>query len=66
MTAKEKAKEILDKHTQTLWDMGMRISKPAMRQSAIITARFIFLEYARNFTEDEIYWQNVINELEKL
>jgi hypothetical protein len=73
MTPKEKAREIVDKYTNELFDAGREISKPLVKRIASIYCRDIMkhakdisMVYDLSFDESTSYWQQVKDEIEKL
>ena len=63
MTPKEKASELVQKITDTIFDSGNTVSKPMVKDVALICAeQVIFFCTNANRT----YWQEVKSEIEKL
>lgn len=68
MTPKEKAKELFDKH---FWNSNTTIQRYYAKQSAIVTVDEIIQLHKGKFMceredQNESYWQEVKQELEKL
>lgn len=57
-----KAKELVDKITKTIWETGNTVSKPMIKEVALLTCDKILNEY--NFTHIG-YGKNVIGGLQK-
>lgn len=69
MTPKEKAQELVDKFTSSLFDTGHRISKPMIKLCALIAVDEIYedVKIAQTGIEEYWdYWQQVKSEIEKL
>ena len=79
MTAKEKAKELVQKYHDMIWETGNTISKPMLKQCALICVDEIVkilmnlrgefmdlknISYSK--TESLEYWQEVKQQIEKL
>ncbi len=65
MTPKEKAEQLVDKFTQTIFESGNTVSKPMVKQCALVSIDLMFAELnlPRLFRE---YWRSVYTEIEKL
>lgn len=65
MTAKEKAKELVDKYSTyvVMWTGGVEVERQNVKQCALIAVDEI-LEECR--LERDWYWQEVKNEINKL
>ena len=67
MTAKEQAEDLVKKFRKAIWKNGNpnHIEKHA-KQCALVAANLVFDLYASNYTGDEKFWSEVIDQLEKM
>jgi hypothetical protein len=66
---KEKAKELVNKYTDTLWNLGISINKQSVVQCSIIAVNEILETLPiKKLSDAELhdYWVTVKTELEKL
>jgi len=81
MTSQEKAKELVDKYTQVIWDSGSVVTKPLCKECALIAVNEIIEEWQNvsdlhsiividdnptNVIDKVYYHQQVKTEIEKL
>jgi hypothetical protein len=66
MNSKDKAIQLVDKFTETIFESGCTVSKPMIKQCALLCMEEILDGYRKILPSSRVYWEQVKTEINLL